>query len=442
MFGGWKRQVRGGLGLLGMAAVASGVAGGCSGKTQQSGRETPDAPTSGKSGASNVGGTSDATAGSGGTLVAAGGEAAGGTVAVAGAGGKVTASAGTAGGGQGGEPGDVELVPNEFPRPAICDEPRPALPPLLDSPSGCAAGCREVVGYPIDPGRGCIDTSEGKLVTCSCGTLKFGTTNSEECLKTKDGRRWLVVRGTELGFSSESSSADPPATYDSAVWSKCSEQDAETLRLAHNCDFDACVHGSVSHCGVTASNAGIWTLGCEHELRTFPAYDSKGCLKPTCNADAACAPDERCVRGVGVTPSCNFDSEGDCNCGASSSIDFDPAVCVDVATAGPRGPWERYRAHDLDRKVVWDLYPDGKLLITARGETKQTQVSAEDLTYFNQELNGYTIRAGMQNGFICPTTSGFPGNLTLVVAGITYARDLTGCFFDLPLTLALRQYGL
>ena len=60
----------------------------------------------------------------------------------------------------------------------------------------------------------------------------------------------------------------------------------------------------------------------------------------------------------------------------------------------------------------------------------------------NVEICGRLRLSGMQSGFICPTNSGFPGNLTLVVAGKTYARDLTGCFFDLPLTLVLRQYGL
>lgn len=438
MFRARNRQPRWPLGLLSTLAVFSGIATGCSGKTQQKSDTTPNVSVSGSpgtAGAANVAGSSSAVGGSG-DMPGVSGNA----TAAAGAGGAPTA--GTAGHGAGGEPSDGELLPNQFPLPAFCAEPRPTAPPLLDTPSGCAAGCREVVAFALEGARGCIDTNAGQLVTCSCGALKFGTNNSEACLKTKDGRRWLVVRGNELGMNVESSSADPPATFDAAVWSQCSEQDKEALRVAQSCDFEVCEYPSQSHCGLNGTNAGLWTTSCEHKVGTTPGYDYNGCLKPSCEADQDCASNERCVRGVGVMPACTFDSEANCNCGTSQSSDFDPAVCVDVDTAGPRGPWEHYRAHDLDRKVVWDLYPDGKLLITARGEVKQAQVSAEHLAYLNEELNGYTIRAGMQNGFICPTTSGFPGNLTLVVAGKTYARDLTGCFFDLPLTFVLRQYGL
>lgn len=389
-------------------------------------------PASGSSGASSVAGTASATGGS-----ESGGSPSDGGSPTTAAGAGATASAGSPG-----EPGDGELLPNQFPLPAFCAEPKPTAPPLLPTPSACAAGCREVVGYAFEGARGCLDTKAGQLVTCSCGTLKFGTTNSEECLKTKDGRTWLVVRGNELGMNVESSSADPPATFDAAVWSKCSAQEKEALRVAQSCDFEVCDRRSESHCSVEGTNAGLWTTSCEHKLQPPVGYDFNGCPKPSCESDQDCANSERCVSGVGLMPACNFDSEANCNCGTAQSSDSGPPVCVDVATAGPRGPWQRYRAHDLDRKVVWDLYPDGKLLITARGAVKQTQVSAEHLAYLDEQLNGYTIRAGMQNGFICPTTSGFPGNLTLVVAGKTYARDLTGCFFDLPLTLVLRQYGL
>lgn len=298
------------------------------------------------------------------------------------------------------------------------------------------------MGFALDGARGCIDTNAGQLVSCSCGTLKFGTNNSEACLRTKDGRRWLVVRGTELGLNVESSSAEPPAKFDSAVWSPCNEQDQEALRTAQSCDFGVCDYPSQSHCGLKATNAALWSTTCSGQVQTIPGYDYQGCLKPTCDADEDCASDERCVAGLGVMPDCNFDSEAKCGCGPGQISESAPAVCVDVATAGPRGKWERYRAHDLDRKVVWELYPDGKLLITARGEVKQAQVSAEHLAYLDQELNGFTLRAGMQNGFICQTDTGFPGNLTLVVAGKTYARDLSGCFYDLPLTLVLRQYGV
>lgn len=398
-------------------------------------------PVSGSSGNSNAAGTSSVTAGSeSGGAPSDGGDGtdAGGSTGTGGGGG--TVSAGTAG--EAGEPPDGELLPNQFPMPAMCAEPRPTQPPLLDTPSGCGANCREVIGFPLEAARGCLDTSAGKLVTCSCGALKFGTNNSEACLKTKDGRTWLVVRGNELGMSVESSSADPPAEFDAALWSKCNDDETEALRRANNCEFEGCEHAAQSHCGLKGTNAGIWTTSCEHKAQTLPGYDLAGCLKPSCENDGDCKATERCVRGVGATPFCTFDSEANCSCGFNQGADFNPSVCVDVASAGPRGPWERYRAHDLDRKVVWDLYPDGTLLITARGQTKRAQVSAEDLAYLDEQLNDYTIRAGMQNGFICPTTSGSPGNLLLVVGGKTYARDLTGCFYDLPLTMLLRQYGL
>jgi hypothetical protein len=297
------------------------------------------------------------------------------------------------------------------------------------------------VAFALDTNRGCIDTTSSTLVTCSCGEQKYGTNNSEACLKTKDGRRWLVARGNELALGPESA-AQPPATVDPAVWDQCAEQEWDNLRGSSNCDFVGCGQHIESHCSANGSNAGIWTMSCENQVQNFPAYDAKGCLKASCETDDDCATGERCVQGVGWVPQCSFDSRGGCDCGASWSAGFDPAVCVDVASAGPRGPWQRYRAEDGQRGVIWELLPDGTLFITTNGVLKQTKVDAIDLAYLNRELNSYGIRAGAQNGFICPVGgSGIPGSVALDVAGKTYARDVSGCFQDLPLAITLSKYG-
>jgi hypothetical protein len=323
----------------------------------------------------------------------------------------------------------------------MCATPRPSEPPLLAAASACAPGCREVVGFALDTDRGCIDTANGTLVTCSCGQREYGTNNSEACLKTNDGRRWLVARGDELALEPGQSATKPPALVDAKVWGKCAEQEWDALRASPSCELAGCDQHFESHCSVSGSNAGIWTMSCENQVENFPAYDAKGCLKSRCETDDDCQPDERCVRGVGWVPQCTFDSEGGCNCGAGWSSAFDPAVCVDVATAGPRGPWERYRVEDGERGVVWELRRDGSLVIRTSDTVTITQVSNADLLYLDSELNKYWIRAGVQNGFNCPVSGGLPGNVILTVGDRTYARDVSGCFYDLPLTQTLRQYG-
>lgn len=452
MRGARSRQERWVLGLLGAPALLAAAFVGCSGKTEQRVGSTPDrGPTSGTSGSSGSAGTSSSSGGSNPSGASGAASDSGGAAEVEGGAPTVEAGAPASGGtgdtppsGVGGEAGESSsLPPNQYPRPAICAEPRPTEPPLLAAPSGCAPGCREIVGFAFDTDRGCIDTANGTLVACSCGKRLYGTNDSEACLKTKDGRRWLVARGDELALEAGESAAQSPPPIDAGVWGKCVQQESEELKASPSCELVACDQRIESHCTVAGSNAGIWTMSCENEVENFPAYDAQGCLKPSCETDDSCQAEERCVRGVGWVPQCTFDSEGGCNCGSRWSAAFDPAVCVDVATAGPRGPWERYRVEDGERGTVWDLLPDGTLIITTGKLVKETKVSAIDLGYLTRELDEYEIRAGVQNGFNCPVSGGggVPGSVTLAVAGQTYARDVSGCFYDLPLTQILRQYG-
>ncbi len=427
--------------LSGPALLAAAVVA-CSGKTEQRPGSPPSpGPSSGTSGSEGIQNFSGATSTAGGGPSENGGAPTieGGSTFEAGA----PTAAGTGGttplgvGGEGGE--SSEILPNEYPFPAMCASPRPTEPPLLAIPSGCAPGCREVVAF--DASRGCIDTDNGTLVTCSCGKQRYDTNDSEACLKTSDGRRWLVVRGNELELEPGNSAARPPATFDPAVWSKCSDLEWQGIQAYSSCAFTGCEQQIASHCSVLGSRAGEWTSSCEFQLQDSPAYDARGCLKASCETDDNCKPDERCVKGVGWVPQCTFDSNGACNCGSGWSAAFDPAVCVDVASAGPRGPWQRYRAEDGQRGVIWELLPDGTLFITTNGVVKETKVDAIDLAYLDRELNNYGIRAGAQNGFICPVSgSGVPGNITLEVAGKSYARDVSGCFQDLPLAITLRKY--
>lgn len=337
-------------------------------------------------------------------------------------------------------PGSLLLPNTPPPNPPACLEPEPPMPSLPDAE--CAAGCRAIVAYPFDAVRGCTDTSAGERIACSCSTTNVSTNVSEVCLKSPGGQLWLAVRGQELGLYPENQQPVPPVSYDKARFGMCAEDEYyDTLQGAPSCDLVGCVGRHIdSHCGLPGTRAAVYQAECNPDLPwIFPAFDAQGCQKPECASDADCADSERCTNGVGWVPWCTYSSEGTCNCGSSWSYDYDPRVCVDTAVAGPRGAWRLFEEENLETGVFWRVTPNGNVVTNNGGVLHEAQLDPMNLQTVHTMVDSFYMRSGVATGFDCQTHSGIGGRIRLTVGEQSFYRDVSGCFYDLPLDWILEQ---
>ncbi len=160
--------------------------------------------------------------------------------------------------------------------------------------------------------------------------------------------------------------------------------------------------------------------------------------------DTDCKADERCANDDWFEPECDFDSDGQCNCGGLLNLNYtpegSPSVCLNVGLAGPRGPWQSYRIDDDATGSYWLVSADGSISTNSGGHEHRAALSDKERPLVDQVVSFAWFRIGVANGFPCQNGARAKGKRTLQVADKRYVRNVSDCLDRVPASDIIAKY--
>jgi hypothetical protein len=180
-----------------------------------------------------------------------------------------------------------------------------------------------------------------------------------------------------------------------------------------------------------------------------PLVNVDACLRPTCETDADCPADYRCLSDwISRRLDCKPNGSR-CECTTGHGL-FTVHVCSPTELAGPRGTWQKLYMKEtvIGEPTEHTVLPDGSVTVVGTDSmgnpfTHMLQLSADDLEELNRYIDGPSLRVELGKPHECDLTKATDIDLQLELDTETLEQGVAGCTLgDSPIPIFRSVYDL
>lgn len=262
----------------------------------------------------------------------------------------------------------------------------------------CALGLALACGKTDDTGSG-----ETHFVTCSADTDCNGLSDVPTC---------------SGGYCRDADGNKVPDTTNSSTGN-----DDGPKACASGCGSSECA--TPGSCSVASA---CKVVGCDTAM-----VDAEACVRPTCESDADCPEDERCLSDWWARKYTCEQHGSSCDCQSGLGL-FPMHVCSPTSLVGVRGTWQEFSVDEIviGESTKHTFLPDGSVTIVGPDATGQTttttkQMSAEDFDELVRYIDGPDLRLALATAQNCEITKSRDLIVQIVMDTTTLDQNVAGC---------------